>query len=98
MTGSRQVTYLTVYDLVAPLLGEPGLVPGTPAWMHLDDANPAKWSALLWAAVWWALEQDTRQEAAADASKAIARIEDWPAVARCIRRGRGGACIPRRTA
>lgn len=96
MTDSRQVTWLPVYELVAPLLGEPGLVPGTPAWMHLDDANPAKWSALLWAAVWWALDQDARQEAAADASKVVARAADWPHIARCIRAGRGGAYVPRK--
>ena len=38
----------------------------------------------------------SEQEAAAEASKVIAAAEDWPAVARCIRRGRGPAYIPRR--
>lgn len=95
-TDSRQINYLSVYEFLAPQLADPDLIPGTPAWVQLDDADSAKWRAVLWAAVWWSLDQDTHQAAAAAASKAIAAAEDWPAVARHIHRGRGAAYIPRR--
>jgi hypothetical protein len=93
-TGSREVAWSPVYDLVAPLLGEPGLVPGAPAWCDLDDRDPAKWQALLWAAVWWAVSQDARQTALAEASRAISAAADWPAIAR----PRSAAYIPREVA
>lgn len=74
------------------------LTAGTPAWCALDDQHPDKLAAVLAAGVHHALRLDLNQQAAADASKAIAAAEDWPAVARCIRAGRGSAYIPRRTA
>lgn len=92
--NNRQVAWSEVYELVAPLLGEPGLVPGTPAWCALDDTAPAKWQAILWAAVWWAVEQDAIQDALAEASRAISSAADWP----LIGRPRGSAYIPRQVA
>jgi len=91
---SRQVSWLAVHELVAPLLGEPGLIPGTPAWRQLDDADPAKWQAILWAAVWWVIAEDGRQSAMADASREISGAADWSRVGR----DRGDAYIPREVA
>ena len=82
---SRQVAWWSVYELLAPLLGDrPPALPGTPAWQQLPDDHPDKWRALLWTSVWWSLIQDTRQEAAADASHEIAAAADWSALARRI--------------
>lgn len=89
--SSRQVSYLPVYELVSPLLSDPGLVPGTPVWCQLEDTDPAKWQAVLWAAVWWSLAADTRQAALADASREISGAAEWSAVGR----HRGSAYIPR---
>ncbi len=95
---SREVSCIPVYELLSPLLGNPDLIPGTPVWCELDDTDPAKWQAILWAAVWWAVGQDTRQAALSDAAHEIADITDWSAVAQQIRSGRGRAYIPRRAA
>ncbi len=92
--ASRQVSYLTVYELVSPILGDPGLIPGTPAWCQLDEADPAKWQAVLWAAVWWSLAADTRQEALADASREISAAAAWSTIGR----DRGRAYIRREVA
>ncbi|MCQ4359661.1 DUF2742 domain-containing protein [Mycobacterium gordonae] len=97
MITSRQVAYLPVYDMLHPLLGTPGLIPGTPVWCQLDDTDPSKWRAVLWAAVWWCLEQDARQAAMADASREISNAADWSGVSREIRR-RSGVRIPREVA
>jgi len=94
--SSRQVTYLPVYELLSPLLGDPGLIPGSPVWCQLDDTDPAKWQAILWAAVWWAVDQDTRQAALSDASREISAAADWSAIAKQIRAGRGDSYIPRK--
>lgn len=94
MTGSRQVACLPVYELLSPLLGRPGLVPGTPEWCDLDDTEPAKWQAVLWAALWWSVEQDARQTSLAEASREISSAADWPAIGR----PRGVAYIPRAVA
>jgi Protein of unknown function (DUF2742) len=91
---SRQVAYLPVYELLSPLLGDPALIPGTPVWCQLDGTDPAKWQAVLWAAVWWAIAEDARQAAKVDASKAVASSENWGAVARSVR-SRSGVYIPR---
>jgi DNA-binding transcriptional LysR family regulator len=92
---SRQISYLSVYELVSPLLGDPGLIPGTPTWCQLDDTDPAKWQAILWAALWWCLDQDTLQEATADAAGEISAAANWSAVASWVQRGRGRAYVPR---
>jgi hypothetical protein len=83
--GSRQIAYLTVYELISPILGQPGLIPGTPAWCELDDEDPEKWRAVLWAAVWWCVDHEARQEAMADAGREISSAADWSAVSRGIR-------------
>ncbi|NOR00026.1 MULTISPECIES: DUF2742 domain-containing protein [Mycolicibacterium] len=94
--GSRQIGWWSVYELLAPLLGDrPPALPGTPTWQQLPDDHPDKWRALLWSAVWWSLTQDTRQEAAADASREISTAADWSNLAHSIRNGRGDAYIPR---
>lgn len=91
--SSRQVAYLPVYELVSPWLGDPGLIPGTPAWCQLDDTDPIKWQAMLWAAVWWSLAADTRQASLADASREIScAAATWSEIGR----GRGTAYIPRK--
>lgn len=88
--------FLTEYLAKANLGGLP--VAGTPTWCALADGDPRKLAALAVAGEHHVLRCEIAQEAAADASKAIARSEDWPAVARCIRAGRGPAYVPRRTA
>lgn len=82
---SRQIGWWSVYELLAPLLGDrPPALPGTPTWQQLPADHPDKWRALLWSAVWWSLAQDTRQEASADASREIAAAADWSNLARRI--------------
>jgi DNA-binding transcriptional LysR family regulator len=94
---SRQIGWYEVYLLLAPLLGErPTVLPGTPAWSLLPDDHPDKWQAILWASVWWCLDQDARQAAMAEASREISSAADWSAVAQQVRNGRGTAYIPRR--
>lgn len=95
--NSNQVCWTTVLAFVQRRGINPAtvLTAGTPAWNDLDDQHPDKLAAVLAAGVHHALQLDIAQEAAAEASKAIARSEDWPAVARCIRAGRGAAYIPR---
>ncbi|MEZ0341527.1 DUF2742 domain-containing protein [Mycobacterium sp. pV006] len=86
--SSRAVTFYPVYQMLSPLLGDPGLIPGTPVWCQLDDTDPAKWQAVLWAAVWWALNEDCRQDAISEAGADISAAEDWSAVARQVQRRR----------
>lgn len=95
---NRQVCWTAVLAFVERRGINPttALTAGTPQWCQLDDDHPDKLAAVLAAGVHHALRLDADQEAAADASKAVAAAEDWPAVARCIRRGRGPAYIPRR--
>lgn len=96
---SRQVCWEPVHRLLAPLLGSPGLAPGTLAWADLDDRDPGKWRAVLWSSVWWAVAEDGRQGAMAEASRAISTAEDWPAVGRrMMQRRSSGVYIPRRVA
>ncbi|WP_372586861.1 DUF2742 domain-containing protein [Mycobacteroides abscessus] len=94
--ASREISCTAVYQRLSPLLGEPGPVIGTPAWLQLDDTDPAAWRSVLWAALQWAVAQDARQEHLADASKAIAAGENWAAVARSIHRRQSGLYIPRK--
>lgn len=95
MTASREVSYVAVYELLSPMLTPPSLVAGTPAWCELNDSDPAKWQAVLWAAVWWAVDQDARQEAQIEASHTISAAADWSAIAQRTRNGRGAAYIKR---
>jgi hypothetical protein len=96
--GSRSVDWFAVHEFVAQLLPSGGSWPaaGTPAWYALDDTDPRKLAAVLEAGVRWCLRIDTEQAQLAEASKDIAAIADWSAVARNMRRGRGSAYIPRR--
>lgn len=98
MIESRAVAWEPVHRLVAPLLGSPGLAPGVPAWVDLDDHDPEKWRAVLWSSVWWAVAEDARQDAMAEASRAISAAADWSAVARGMQRRRSGVYIPREVA
>jgi hypothetical protein len=84
-----------VYELVSPLLGNPDVIVGTPVWCQLEDTDPAKWQAVLWAAVWWALAADIRQATLADASREISSVAAWSEIAQRVRSGRGNAHIPR---
>lgn len=86
--ASRQVAWTAVYRLLSPLLGDPHLIPGTPVWAQLEDTDPAKWQAILWAAVWWAVGEDARQEAVAEAGAQISAAENWAAVSQQVLRRR----------
>lgn len=86
--SSREVQFYPVYKLLAPMLTCPSLIPGTPAWCQLDDTDPAKWQAILWAAVWWAIAEECRQDALADAGEQISAAENWADVARQVQRRR----------
>jgi hypothetical protein len=58
---------------------------GTLAWEALADDHPAKLAAVVDAAQHWALRLDARQEAMADASRAVAAAVDWQTQARRTR-------------
>lgn len=90
MSGSREVHWQNVYLFVHQWLGVPGSapIPGTPAWTELPDDHPDKWRGLLWAAVWWAVAQDARQDALAEAGQAISGAENWADIARQVQRRR----------
>ncbi len=82
--GSRQISALAVVDFLLAHLGAPGLIPGTPQWCMLSDTDPRKWQACGWAAIWWCIAEEGRQEALAEASKAVAASAEWPKGAREI--------------
>lgn len=86
--ASREVRFYPVYQLLSPLLTDPSLIPGTPVWCQLNDTDPAKWQAILWAAVWWAVGEECRQDAVADAGEQISAAEDWGRVAQEVQRRR----------
>ncbi|WP_158249081.1 DUF2742 domain-containing protein [Mycobacterium sp. ENV421] len=89
---SRQITwYDNVFLFLEPWLGDP-VIPGTPAWAQLPDDHPDKWRAVLWACVWWCLDQDTHQDATAAASREISTAAAWSQIGR----DRGSSYIPRR--
>lgn len=96
MTGSREISWWSVYLLLAPFLSAesatggklPPVIPGTPDWDGLPDDHPDKWRAVLWAAMWWVLDEDGRQDAIAQAGEAVSSAEDWTAVARQVQRRR----------
>ncbi len=86
--SSREVNLFAVHQLLEPLLGDPDFIPGTPSWTQLPDDDSAKWRAVLWAAMWWAVAEDARQDAVAQAGQAIAEAENWGQVSRDIVRRR----------
>lgn len=100
MTSSRQVSWPEVNRFLTEVVKAANCGPlplaGTAAWCSLADDDMTKLLALADAGQHAVLQWDIAQNAAADASKAIAAAEDWPAVARCIRAGRGSAYVPRR--
>lgn len=99
MTASRQVSWWPVYQLLAGHLGnQPPVIAGSAAWQQLPDDHPDKWAAVLWSAVWWALDTDIRQEQFADASRQIACAGGWSTLAHRIQSGRGPAYVERRSA
>lgn len=99
---SRQVAWWPVHEFLEAARAQANCGPlplaGTPAWCALADDDLTKLLALADAGQHAVLQWDIAQTAAAEASKTVAAAEDWPAVARCIRAGRGSAYIPRRTA
>jgi Protein of unknown function (DUF2742) len=84
---SREVNATTVLRFLAPLLVccPNRLIPGTPAWAELPDADPAKLRACLAATLWWALDAEHRQAAEIEASHDIAGAADGAAIGRYIR-------------
>lgn len=102
MTSSRQVSWPEVNRFISEVVKAANCGPlplaGTAAWCCLADDDMTKLLALADAGQHAVLQWEIAQEAHADASKTIAASADWPAVARCIRAGRGSAYIPRRTA
>jgi len=97
--SSRQVDWYRVYSFVAPLVERLGPLPwpGTPTWCELSDHDPRKTGAVLLAGVLWALNEDARQDAQAEASCDISEAADWPAIARELH-ARRAVYIPREAA
>jgi len=89
-------THRFVEYLRAQLDCGPAPAAGTPAWQQLAHGDPRKLLALAEAGEFQVLREETAQEQQAEASKAIAEAEDWPAIAHSIRR-RHAAYIPRRS-
>lgn len=104
VTATRQVDFLVVHELVAPILQEVSAWPvaGTLLWAQLPTTDPAKWCALLDAARYQALQMQVQQEHLEDAAKSIAGSQEWADVRNDSRRHaqalRSGAYIPRRSA
>ncbi|OBK85290.1 hypothetical protein A5649_02675 [Mycolicibacter heraklionensis] len=94
------MNWWATHQFITALIAQANDLPvaGTPAWCQLADGDPAKLLALAAAGEHAVLRWETAQEAAAEASKAIAASEDWPAFARCVRAGRGNAYVPRKEA
>lgn len=84
--SSREVNLFAVQQFLAPHLGDPELIPGTPSWTQLPDDDGAKWRAILWAAMWWAVSEDARQDAIAEAGEAISAAKDWSKASRAVQR------------
>jgi hypothetical protein len=85
--ASQQVSFWSVHEYVAPLLGAVGLWPmvGTPAWCLLADDDPVKLAALYDAARHWSLRIETCQEALTQASRDASAAADWSVLSREIR-------------
>lgn len=81
--SARSVSWWEVNQFVARLTEQVPDWPlaGTPPWCALDDTDPRKLAAVLDAGQQNALRWETTQDAAAEASKAIAAAVDWRAVA-----------------
>lgn len=83
--GSQQVSWWSVHEHVQRFLDLVGAFPtaGTPAWCALPD-GPVKLAALLDAAQHHSLRMEMNQEAAAEASRAVAGALNWAEVSREI--------------
>ncbi len=103
-TPSRQVNWYEVYRFAERwasangqhVVGNHALIPGTPQWCALPDDDARKLLALILGGVREALSNDIHQAAMAEASRQIANSENWSAVARRTRNGRGDSYIPRK--
>lgn len=84
--SSREVNMFAVHQFLAPHLGDPDVIPGTPSWTQLPDDDAAKWRAVLWAAMWWTVSEDARQDAIAEAGQQISAAEDWSTLSRTVHR------------
>jgi hypothetical protein len=87
-TASRQVSWWSVHEFVAPLLAmqeQPWPIIGTPAWCALGDHDARKQAALFDAAQQMALQLETDQQARCEASRTISAALDWSALAQRYR-------------
>ncbi|BDB45393.1 MULTISPECIES: DUF2742 domain-containing protein [Mycobacterium] len=95
---SQQRAWWPVHEFLEAVVQQANYGPipaaGTPPWCALADGDPRKLLAVAIDGEHHVLRVETAQEAAADASKAVAAAADWPAVAREIR-SRAGAYIRR---
>ncbi len=82
--SSTEVSFSVVHHYVNPLVGDLVNIPmlGTPAWHALDDDDELKLAAVLDGGQHWALHLELRQLALIEASKYIAGVAEWKAVAR----------------
>ncbi len=90
--ASRAVDWFAVYQFTMPLIERLGPLPpwpGTVSWCELSDHDPAKLGAVLVAGMLWALNEDARQEAMAEASKAISASADWGRIGQQIQNRAG---------
>jgi hypothetical protein len=102
--ASREVSACAVYLHIAPTLIQVGDWPlaGTPGWTAFDDDDPRKQAALLHAALQWALAEDIRQNAIAQARADVWMSGDLRGVPEQIKTRKkaiaDGTYIPRRSA
>lgn len=100
LSTSRVVSWPEVNRFITEVIKAATYAPlpiaGTPSWCELADDDIRKLIALAVAGEHHVLRCDLEQNAAADAARTIAAAENWPAIARQLRAGRGGAYIPRR--
>jgi hypothetical protein len=98
-TASQAVSWYPVLEFwqaaVAQANCGPLPWPGTPSWCAMSDGDPRKLLALAGFGVHWALRVETAQVARADASRAISRAADWPAISQKIRQRQDSNRIPR---
>lgn len=99
---SQQRAWWPVHEFIEAVLQQANYGPipaaGTPQWCALADGDPRKLLAVAVDGEHHTLRVETAQEEQAKTSKAIAAEQDWPAIARSIRRRHNSTYIPRRTA
>ncbi|WP_244606282.1 DUF2742 domain-containing protein [Mycobacterium attenuatum] len=98
---SQQRAWWPVHEFMEAVVAQANYGPipaaGTPSWCALSDGDPRKLLAVAIDGEHQVLRIETAQEQLAGVSKAIAAAEDWPQIARDIRR-RSGVRIPREVA